>query len=102
MSFSGDAEDADDQGLELTAAVDKVEAEEREQEQENDEEGADADPDDDFQSAWEILDLARAIYEKREDMDDEATLRLAETYIYLGDVSLETGEEHRRLRISEL
>jgi hypothetical protein len=35
--------------------------------------------------------LARAIYEKQKE-DDETKLKLADTYIALGDVSLETGE----------
>ena len=50
-------------------------------------------PEDDFNAAWEVLDLARAIYEKQkeEDGDDEVKLKLADTFIALGDVSLETG-----------
>jgi hypothetical protein len=37
------------------------------------------------------LELARAIYEKGKDEDDEVKMKLAEAYIALGDVSLETG-----------
>jgi HAT1-interacting factor 1 len=57
------------------------------------EEGDDAEPEDDFNAAWEVLDLARAIYTKQIDKDDneEVRLKLADAYITLGDVSLETG-----------
>jgi HAT1-interacting factor 1 len=56
-------------------------------------EGEDGEPEDDFNAAWEVLDLARAIYDKQvtDDADDEVKLKLADTYIALGDVSLETG-----------
>lgn len=47
-------------------------------------------PEDDFNAAWEVLDLARALYEKKGD-SDEMRLKVADTYIALGDVSLETG-----------
>ena len=65
---------------------------ERGGEGEDEDEDDDAEPEDDFNAAWEVLDLARALYEKRKDEDDEVMLKLAETYITLGDVSLETGE----------
>jgi thioredoxin-like negative regulator of GroEL len=57
------------------------------------EEVDDAEPEDDFNAAWEVLDLARAIYSKQTEKDnsDEVKLKLADTYIALGDVSLETG-----------
>jgi hypothetical protein len=55
-------------------------------------EGADeAEPEDDFNAAWEVLDLARAIYEKQMDGNDEMRLKVADTFIMLGDISLETG-----------
>jgi hypothetical protein len=57
--------------------------------------GADeAEPEDDFNAAWEVLDLARAIYEKQMDGDDEMRLKAADTLIMLGDVSLETGASY--------
>jgi len=64
--------------------------EEEEEEEEPEENG---EPEDDFNAAWEVLDLARAIYDKQlaDDGDDEVKLKLADTYIALGDVSLETG-----------
>ena len=50
-------------------------------------------PEDDFNAAWEILDLARKTYES---MDGEINrLKLAHTYMALGDVSLETGEVYK-------
>ena len=60
------------------------------------EETDDAEPEDDFNAAWEVLDLARAIYNKQaeKDPDDEVKLKLADIYIALGDVSLETGILH--------
>lgn len=61
-----------------------------EQDQEEDEPGEN-EPEDDFNAAWEVLDLARALYERQKDEDDEIKLKLADTYIALGDVSLETG-----------
>jgi HAT1-interacting factor 1 len=58
----------------------------------DDEDDEDVEPEDDFNAAWEVLDLARAIYDKQnEDDDEEVKLKLADTYIALGDVSLETG-----------
>jgi len=61
-------------------------------EEEEEEEGED-EPEDDFNAAWEVLDLARAIYDReiQQEEDDEVKLKLADTYIALGDVSLETG-----------
>lgn len=54
----------------------------------NDEDG---ELEDDFNAAWEVLDLARAIYQKQSTEDEEVALKLADTYIALGDVSMETG-----------
>ncbi|CAE6425265.1 unnamed protein product [Rhizoctonia solani] len=55
--------------------------------EEGGEEGAD-EPEDDFNAAWDVLDLARTIYDKQE--GDDMKLKLAETYMSLGDVSMET------------
>jgi len=67
--------------------------EEEEEEGRQEEEEEDGEPEDDFNAAWEVLDLARAIYDKQatEEGDEEIKLKLADTYIALGDVSLETG-----------
>ncbi|KAL5492511.1 hypothetical protein ACEPAI_3958 [Sanghuangporus weigelae] len=95
ISFSGDAEEeAEDKAVDLFAEANAaVEAEEKEQESGGEGEEGDDDegePEDDFNAAWEVLDLARALYEKRKDEDDAIKLKLADTYITLGDVSLET------------
>lgn len=83
ISFSGDAEDVEDMAVDLFG---------QEAEEPEGEEGGDGgEPEDDFNAAWEVLDLARAIYEKQKDEDDEIKLKLADTYITLGDISLETG-----------
>ena len=92
LSFSGDAEDMDadedpavDMFGQAVAMEEVADAEESEEE--------DGEPEDDFNAAWEVLDLARAIYDKQknENNDQEVRLKLADTYIALGDVSLETG-----------
>ena len=85
LSFSGDTEDIED------TAVDLFAQEEAEEADGDDEEGDGAEPEDDFNAAWEVLDLARAIYDKQKDDDEEIKLKLADTYITLGDISLETG-----------
>ncbi|KAF9480542.1 hypothetical protein BDN70DRAFT_877537 [Pholiota conissans] len=86
LSFSGDADDTVDIFAQAAAEHDEDEDEEGEGE------GEDGEPEDDFNAAWEVLDLARAIYEKQNEdsPDDEVKLKLADTYIALGDVSLET------------
>lgn len=66
--------------------------EQADQDQDQEEEEDDAEPEDDFNAAWEVLDLARAIFEKHQEDSDELKMKLAETYIVLGDVSLETGQ----------
>lgn len=94
LSFSGDAED---EAVDMFAEADKAAEEDEE------EEDPEAEPEDDFNAAWEVLDLARAIFEKRKDESDEAKLKLADTYMCLGDVSLETGSpvplKHHDMRI---
>ncbi|KAG6896532.1 hypothetical protein C0992_007666 [Termitomyces sp. T32_za158] len=95
LSFSGDAEEVDgddDPAVDLFAHAEKTIAEAEKTEEGEDEDGEDAEPEDDFNAAWEVLDLARAIYDKVKDQedDDEVKLKLADTYIALGDVSLET------------
>ena len=61
-------------------------------------EGEDDAPEDDFNAAWEVLDVARTIYakmvdEKKEKQEEykEEDMRLAACYLFLGDVSCETG-----------
>jgi len=54
-------------------------------EEEEENEGAEGD---EFNDAWDVLDLARVIYEK--DPSPEARQKLSDVYVYLGEVSLET------------
>ncbi|KAH9072389.1 hypothetical protein EDB83DRAFT_2362838 [Lactarius deliciosus] len=95
LSFSGDAEDEEedeDPAVDLfEASKPDTDAEGEDEAGEGDGEGEDeAEPEDDFNAAWEVLDLARAIYEKRMDGDDAVRLKVADTFIMLGDISLET------------
>jgi len=97
LSFSGDGDDPMDDGEDKPVDLfGKAAAEDDDDEEEGGEgEGEeDGEPEDDFNAAWEVLDLARAIYDKQlsdNDEDEEVKLKLADTYIALGDVSLETG-----------
>jgi HAT1-interacting factor 1 len=69
----------------------KVETADEEDDEEEEEDGEDGEPaDDDFETAWDILDVARVIFEKSEDKDTQ--LKLADVHLCLGDVSLETGK----------
>jgi HAT1-interacting factor 1 len=93
LSFSGDPEEGEE-AIDLFASAEKVVAEEEQAAaQAAAEEEEEEEPEDDFNAAWEVLDLARAIYDRQasEEDDDEVRLKLADTYIALGDVSLETG-----------
>ena len=60
------------------------------------EHGDEAEPEDNFNATW-VLDLAGAIYEKSMDGDDTMRLRAADTFIMLGDISLETGKSVLRI-----
>ena len=44
---------------------------------------------DKLELAWEVLDVARVIYSRRE--DDEGREKLIQVYMILGDISLENG-----------
>ena len=83
--------EGEDVAVDLFAEANKA-VEEEEKEQQEADEGDE--PEDDFNAAWEVLDLARALYEKQQDEDEEIKLKLADTFIALGDVSLETGAKH--------
>ena len=67
---------------------------EGEAEGEGEGEGEGDEPEDDYNAAWEVLDVARTIYSKivEEKGAREDELNLAECYLSLGDVSLETGK----------
>lgn len=83
--FEGDGEE-DVQEFKRDDADEGSDNEEEQDDAAEDDDG----PEDDFNAAWEVLDLARALYEKKGD-SDEIRLKVADTYIALGDVSLETG-----------
>lgn len=73
-------------------ALKEQEEEEEEQRKEiNEAEEADNEPEDDFNAAWEVLEVARSLYEDQKNAGDDIKLKLADTYMALGDVSLETG-----------
>ncbi|EJU03524.1 hypothetical protein DACRYDRAFT_49750 [Dacryopinax primogenitus] len=96
--ISGDAEDVEEEedeededeemGEVIMEGQEAVKLGEVGGKEEEDQEMEDAEPEDDFNAAWEVLDLARAFFEKGD--ADETKLKLAETYIALGDISLET------------
>ncbi|KZS94618.1 hypothetical protein SISNIDRAFT_50775 [Sistotremastrum niveocremeum HHB9708] len=83
------AEGEDDAGVQLSALPDDGE-DEPEDENDGDREDANSEPEDDFAVAWEALETAKLIYSRQQDEGDEIKLKLADTYIALGDVSLET------------
>lgn len=85
IHFGGDPE-SDHEGDTTIDATD--EADESKEEGDDAEENGEDEPEDDFNAAWDALDMARAYYDKQEGNDMK--LKLAETYMYLGDVSLET------------
>ncbi|KAL4252106.1 Nuclear Autoantigenic Sperm-associated Protein [Abortiporus biennis] len=90
LSFSGDADEDGTVDLFADAAKATEQPEEEEEGGEEEDGEEDGEPEDDFNAAWEVLDLARAIFEKKQGEDDEVQLKLADTFITLGDVSLET------------
>ncbi len=78
----------------------KPDADDEDEAGEGEGEGEDeAEPEDDFNAAWEVLDLARAIYEKEMGADKGSRLKAADTFIMLGDISLETGALGSRLTL---
>ena len=91
LSFSGDAEEGEDVAVDLFGEATKAAEEADADADDDDDDEEDAEPEDDFNAAWEVLDLARAIFEKQQDESDEVKLKLAEVFVTLGDVSLETG-----------
>lgn len=90
LEFGDEGEGEEDEAVDLLDLAAKEPAEESDDEEEG-EEGEEGEPEDDFNAAWEVFELARGTYEKGSEGDDETKLKLADTYIALGDVSLETG-----------
>ena len=88
----GDEEEGDEQAPEEEGGEGEQQAE---GEVEGEGEGAE-EPEDDYNAAWEVLDVARTIYLKllednKGEMREER-MKLADTYLALGDVSCETGK----------
>ncbi|KZV63182.1 hypothetical protein PENSPDRAFT_657515 [Peniophora sp. CONT] len=96
FSFSGDGDEEDlavdlfAQAAKAVAEADAAEAQGEGQGEDDEDEEDDGEPEDDFNAAWDALELARSIYEKRADEGELVRLALADTLISLGDVSLET------------
>jgi tetratricopeptide (TPR) repeat protein len=68
---------------------------EEDDEEEEDEEEEEGGAEDDFETAWDTLDISRIIFEKSD--DKETRLKLADVHLCLGDVSLETGKRHKHV-----
>jgi HAT1-interacting factor 1 len=88
-TFEGEGDDAEEGEGEGAGEEDQ------EGGQEEQGEGAE-EPEDDYNAAWEVLDVARTIYiklleESQAEMKEEK-MKLADTYLALGDVSCETGK----------
>ncbi|CAO3608544.1 unnamed protein product [Cunninghamella echinulata] len=79
---SNNAEEANDKSV-----TDKNDDDGDDDDDDDDEEN-DGAQDDDFETAWDVLDVARVIFEKND--DDATKLKLAEVLLLLGDISLET------------
>ena len=89
--YEPDEGEEEDEGVHLSNIADDEEEQPEEQQEEDHEEEEEDAPEDDFNAAWEVLELARVIFDSRKDEDPETKLKLADTYLALGDVSLETG-----------
>lgn len=107
--FEGDGDEVEDDAGEETKEDSNAEAgpsnggpsmvnDAPEEEQDGEEEEGEGDvPEDDYNAAWEVLDVARTIYSKivgdlPEGEGRDERLCLADCYLSLGDVSLETGK----------
>ncbi|KAI8366216.1 hypothetical protein BD560DRAFT_372231 [Blakeslea trispora] len=77
-----------------TTALANDENDDEDEEEAEEEEGAGS-ADEDFETAWDILDVARVIFEKGE--DKETKLKLADVHLCLGDISLETEKFNEAL-----
>ncbi|KAI8991604.1 hypothetical protein BDF20DRAFT_811061 [Mycotypha africana] len=81
---------------EFVSEEDKEEVEEdNEQDEEGEGDGETNNAEEDFEAAWDILDVARVIFEKSE--DNETRLKLADVHLCLGDISLETEKFNEAL-----
>lgn len=88
----GEEEEEEEEGEEEEEEEENV-CKKKEEEQDDSEGDNDYDNQTDFEAAWEILELARSLYEKeaKESSSDRETLeKLSETYDILGEISLES------------
>lgn len=69
-------------------AVSDGDNDEEEDQQDNGDDNEEEEEQDDFELAWEILDIARLIFS--DGSDDASKLRLSEVYCDLGDLAMET------------
>ncbi|XP_069050305.1 nuclear autoantigenic sperm protein isoform X3 [Lepisosteus oculatus] len=87
-----EGEKADDSKVE---SVDNVDGEEEEDDDDNDGEGTAEDKDSEeeevgnLQLAWEMLEVAKVIYKRKDNKDDQ--LMAAQAHLKLGEVSVESG-----------
>lgn len=90
IEFSGDEDEEDEEDAE----------DGQEQENDNEEAAPEDAEEDDFTIAWENLDVARLLFEKRievcTDKSEESTLNRSLAFVYqdLGDLSLENGNNN--------
>ncbi|GMK54112.1 hypothetical protein CspeluHIS016_0106980 [Cutaneotrichosporon spelunceum] len=96
--FEGDGDDEEEEGDGEVERDEEGGGEGEEQEGAEGGEGGEGEddlPEDDFNAAWEVLDVARTIYEREIGKKGEKNARddkmsLAECYLLLGDISCET------------
>lgn len=95
IEFSGDE---DDEEIEETSELQDDKENDQVEGQEQDQGKGESDDDDDFTIAWENLDVARLLFEKRIetclDESEKSALNRALGFVYqdLGDLSLENGK----------
>eukprot|EP00058_Branchiostoma_floridae_P018443 XP_002603932.1 hypothetical protein BRAFLDRAFT_131259 [Branchiostoma floridae] len=86
---TGKSEEEVSQDEEMETGEDQSEgAEEKDSEKESEKESEASEDVGNLQLAWEVLELARNIYSKKETKEDR--LKLAQIYLHLGEIGLET------------
>ncbi|XP_078657924.1 uncharacterized protein LOC144903534 isoform X1 [Branchiostoma floridae x Branchiostoma belcheri] len=86
---TGKSEEEVSQDEEMETGEDQSEgAEEKDSEKESEKESEASEDVSNLQLAWEVLELARNIYSKKEAKEDR--LKLAQIYLHLGEIGLET------------
>ncbi|XP_023650177.1 nuclear autoantigenic sperm protein-like isoform X2 [Paramormyrops kingsleyae] len=86
----------------LSAGAEEEEEEEAQEDEDGDEEGSTADAKEseeevgNLQLAWEMLEVAKVIYKRKEDKEDQ--LKAAQAYLKLGEVGVESGNYSQALQ----